>query len=65
MSATDNSPAVPPSSAEALPVEVARDLWLQLHKTRSNALARPKALEPAEEELYQNLTARFVRVSAR
>jgi hypothetical protein len=41
-----------------LPVEVARDLWLALHKTR-NAGASERGLEKNEEHLYQCLTERF------
>ena len=41
-----------------LPVEVARDLWLALHKTR-NSSASSGGLEKNEEQLYQSLTYRF------
>lgn len=43
-----------------MPVEVAKELWLQLHKTRNAESCAPKmALEPTEERLYQHLTKRF------
>jgi len=46
-----------------LPVDVARDLWLALHKTRNSSAAASTALEPNEEKLYQYLTERFCCVA--
>ncbi|MCP5528514.1 MAG: hypothetical protein H7A47_17120 [Verrucomicrobiales bacterium] len=47
-------------SGPIMPVEVAKELWLQLHKTRNAESCAPKmALEPTEERLYQHLTKRF------
>lgn len=47
-------------SGPIMPVEVAIELWLQLHKTRNAKAGAPElALEPTEEKLYQHLTKRF------
>ena len=47
-------------SGPIMPVEVARDIWIALHKTRNESMRQPAyVLEPSEERLYQHLTHRL------
>ena len=52
-------------SGPLMPIEVAKEIWLQLHKTRNSTATIPSyALEKNEEHLYQYITHRLMTEAA-